>query len=291
MRRLFAVTALLAAVLAGCGDDGDPDAAPEEDSTEQSSSQDAGDITRVELTAKDFSFDVDDSIVGGVVEFDYTNAGAEPHFAGLVKMAPGKTIDDLKNFFGGPPAGPPPFEEIGGLPTTDPGASGNQTLDLEPGDYAFFCAIPSPDGVPHVAKGMVQPLTVTEPDAGADAELPEADVSMTGQDFAYGTLPTFEAGESTVEFKNQGQQLHEINLVELKGDTTVDEFLGWLASPAGPPPGRLLAGAAINPGASTTTRLDLQADKRYAFICAIPDPADGKPHFTKGMKTESFTPQ
>jgi hypothetical protein len=33
-------------------------------------------------------------------------------------------------------------------------------MNLTPGNYALICLIPSPDGVPHVAKGMMVPIEV-----------------------------------------------------------------------------------------------------------------------------------
>jgi hypothetical protein len=43
-----------------------------------------------------------------------------------------------------------------------PGAPPAQfTVSLEPGNYAWYCLIPGPDGVPHMMKGMTAPMAVT----------------------------------------------------------------------------------------------------------------------------------
>jgi hypothetical protein len=42
------------------------------------------------------------------------------------------------------------------------------TLNLEAGTYVLACFIPSPDGVPHLAKGMLMPIQVSPVSRGAD---------------------------------------------------------------------------------------------------------------------------
>jgi plastocyanin len=275
------VPAVLVVGLAGCGND-DKSASP---ATTRATRPAA-----VAITAREYAFDVPASIAGGVVSLRFTNSGNEPHFAGIVRLAPGRTAADAMAFFSGPPSGPPPFEEVGGLPTTDPQGTGNQQLVLEPGSYALFCTLPAPDGVPHTAKGMVAAFTVTE--ATGPASLPATGARITGRDFAFSDPPAFTAGDNTVTLANEGSQLHEINLVELPPGKTLDDLRAWFGAtggPAGPPPARFLSGAAIKPGAATTTRLTLEAGHTYALICAIPDPSDGKPHVLKGMATGPFT--
>lgn len=277
--RVTAAFAILlgAVMLIGCGES-EPDE-PSATPTEQSA-------TQVTVAAEDFSFDAPATLAGGLVELTYTNRGQEPHFAGFAKAAPGKTYEDVKAALTAPPsdtppAGPPPFEEFAGAPTADPGAGGNMTFNLDPGTYAFFCSIPSPDGISHAAKGMVKELTVT---GGTDGALPQADVTVVATDFAFDSTPTLKAGANVVGLRNDGKQLHEINLVELAPDKTVEDVVAWYRQPSGPPPMRSLSGIAVKPGAEGTTTLDLQEGSTYAFICAIPDVlSDFAPHVTKGM--------
>lgn len=271
MKRLLLGLALVALTAAACGGDNGATTVK---------------ATKVEITARDYSFTVPDSFKGGLVEFRYTNAGQEPHFASLIKTAAGKTEADVKQFFSGPPAGPPPFEEIAALATAQPGATGNMTLNIEPGQYAFFCAISSPDGIPHVAKGMFKPVTVTEGETGT---LPAAVGTIIARNFSYDGVPTLRAGENVVALKNEGTQIHEINLVEFQPGKTIGDVIAWLANPAGPPPAQFLSGAAIRPGGTATTTLSLRAGSTYAFLCAIPDPSDGKSHYTKGMVSQTLT--
>lgn len=160
------------------------------------------------------------------------------------------------------------------------------TVNIPAGSYLLFCTIPSPDGTPHAAKGMVESLTVTE---GEQSALPESVGTITATDFAFSQPPPLEPGSNVVRLRNQGQQLHEINLVEPAPGKTVDDVVAWYGQPSGPPPMRSLGGVAVKPGEDGTAVLDLEAGHAYAFICAIPDTrGDFALHVTKGMFTDPF---
>ena len=284
MRRLKVLLAagVLLFAATGCGDDDNGDAAGDDTTSE---------ATVVEVTAKDYAFVVPATIEGGTIEMNYKNEGMEPHFAAFAKAADGKTFADVKAALtaapGAPASGPPPFSEWAGSPTADPGGSGTLTFDLPAGTYALFCAIPSPDGVPHAVKGMVSEVTVT---AGEPVELPEAAGTITAADFSLSAPPDLEAGENVVKLRNEGKQLHEINLIELPAGKTVADVTAWAAAPAGPPPNKSLSGVAVAPGQEGTTTINLTAGRTYAFVCLIPDVlGDFKAHITKGMATKSFT--
>ncbi len=285
LKIIFTVV-LAASLLVGC------DRPNDRNTTERPSSDEERPPAKVNLVADDYSFDSPATISGGVVEFSYTNRGKEPHFAGLARVAPGKSFEDVKAVMTAPtsavpPAGPPPFEDFAGIPTADPGAGGKMTLNLPAGKYAFFCLIPSPDGVSHAAKGMMKELSVSEGTAGS---LPKSDVTVVAKDFVFDRVPVAKAGDNIVRLRNEGQQLHEINLVELIPGKTVDDVVAWNSRPSGPPPMRSLAGAAIGPGDEATATMNLRAGRTYAFICAILDVrGDFAPHLTKGMFTQPFT--
>ena len=282
--KVLLAAAVLLFAAAACGDDDDSD-------------DSAGDTltalpTDLDVTAQDYSFDVPATIKGGTIDMNYKNAGKEPHFAAFAKVADGKTFADAKAALSAPPsstppAGPPPFTEWAGAPTANPGGSGKQSFNLPAGTYALFCSIPSPDGVSHAAKGMVAEVTVTE---GTPGDLPEAVGTITGTDFAYTALPELKAGSNVVKLRNDGKQLHEINLVELQPGKTVADITEWAKSESGPPPAGFFSGVAVKPGEEGTTEIRLTAGSTYAFICAIPDTlGDFVPHIVKGMATPAFT--
>jgi hypothetical protein len=57
---------------------------------------------------------------------------------------------------------------FGGPGALSPLKSGEVTLDLAAGSYVLACFIASPDGAPHLAKGMLKPLS----EHGQQSELP-----------------------------------------------------------------------------------------------------------------------
>lgn len=301
MRRTVGVLTavfLTAGVLVACdGADEDKEAsvATETVATEPAASEEPTaqvSPVRVNITGKEYDFDVPAVIRGGLVEISFANSGQEPHFAGLAKVAQGRTFADVKAALTAPPSappppGPPPFEDFGGAATIAPGGRDKIAFNLPAGTYALFCQIPSPDGVPHTAKGMISEVTVTE---GTDGRLPASVATITATDFALNPLPTLKAGTNVVRLRNDGKQVHEISLVELGPGKKVEDVLAWYQQPAGPPPVRYAGGVATKPGEEATTELELEAGPTYAFICEIPDfLGDFKPHVTKGMITQEFT--
>ena len=85
---------------------------------------------------------------------------------------------------------------------------------LQPGNYAMVCFVPGPDGIPHIAKGMARPLTVTA-GAGATAAEPEADVVMKLVDYDFELSKPIPAGRHTIRIDNAGPQEHEVVIVKL----------------------------------------------------------------------------
>ncbi len=246
--------------------------------------------SKLAVVATDYSFEGPSTTRGGLVELTYSNRGKEPHFAALVKATGGATFPEVKAALmaaRGGPAGPPPFERFGGAPTADPGATPTRMMfNLPAGTYALFCAIPSPDGMPHIAKGMIREITVSE---GPPGELEESVGTVSATDFSFTDVPELAPGKSVLKLRNEGNQLHEINLIELRADATVGEAAAWLTRPSGPPPHRSLSGVAVKPGEEATVEFDLAPGNQYTFVCIIPDlRGDLAPHVAKGMSTPAF---
>ncbi len=299
-RALGALTAglLAVAVLAACGGreekeraaPGTTEAVVTEKVTREEPTAEVA-ATRIDITGRDYAFDVPPTIEGGLVEISFSNAGREPHFAGMSKVAPGRTFNDVRAALTAPPAaapppGPPPFEDFGGASTIEPGSRTKIALNLPVGTYALYCTIPAPDGTSHAAKGMISQVTVTE---GTEGKLPASVATIKTVDFSFDPVPPLRVGTNVVRLRNEGKQVHELNLVELGPGKKVEDILAWHRQPAGPPPVRYLGGVAIRPGKEATTELDLKAGSTYAFVCEIPDfLGDFKLHVTKGMYTQAF---
>lgn len=88
------------------------------------------------------------------------NQGTKPHELNIVRLASGKSAQDVLTFFRSP-SGPPPFEEAGGMATLAPGSSGWIVMHLEPGNYAALSIVPDPrTGAFQLTEGLLTTFTV-----------------------------------------------------------------------------------------------------------------------------------
>jgi len=237
----------------------------------------------VTMTAKDFAFDAPAQIPGGAVTLQIQNNGKEVHQAQLVRLEGGKTGQDLMAAL--KKHGPPPawMKFVGGPNAIAPGHEVSATSVLEPGQYAWLCFIPSPDGVMHAAKGMVRPFEVTAVPSGAATSLPETDVTIKLVDFDFQSSQPLTPGRHSIMVENAGPQAHEIVLVKLAPGKTIQDFATWAESMKGPPPAEPVGGVGVlENGMRATFTVDLTAGD-YGLICFVPDPKDGKMHLEHGM--------
>jgi hypothetical protein len=241
----------------------------------------AAKVNVVRVTGEDFKFDAPDEIPAGLTEFRFLNKGPALHHMAVLKLADGKTIDDLHAALANP--GPPPkwVKEYGGPNAPAPGVEGNATLMLEPGNYVLICFVDI-GGPPHFTKGMVRALRVVPAAAPTPSSL-EADATLELFDYNFKLSSPIRAGTRIIKVHNVGQQHHEIELVQLAPGATVSQMMTWIAKMEGPPPGKALGGVAgMDTGMSQYFTADFQPGN-YALICFLPDAKDGKPHFAHGM--------
>ena len=120
------------------------------------------------VSAVEYSFSADD-LKAGEQTLQLENKGGTWHHFLASKLKDGATIDQAKKFLEseGQGGGPPPFDiENNAIESSviDAGKSELVTANLEPGRYAFFCFISdkATGGPPHVVKGMVSEVEVSE---------------------------------------------------------------------------------------------------------------------------------
>ena len=152
MRRLPTTAVLIAAALlaAGCGSD--------DDETSGTTAASGGEA--VELTATEYAFDPSTVSLdaAGKVTFTVSNEGEETH----ALEVEGNGVEEET-------------ESIA------PGDSGTLTVELEPGEYEFYCPI---DG--HKDEGMEGTLVVGGSSAGAGTSTGESDTTDTTESGSYG---------------------------------------------------------------------------------------------------------
>ena len=122
------------------------------------------------ITLNEFKFGVPAGFTGkGLV--DVSNVGKQVHELVILKLNPGKTLNDAKGFLltppgTPPPAGPPPFSAIpglGGVTGLSPGQHAWLQMNLTPGNYVLLCFFPDTSnnlGLPHALKGMTAEFTI-----------------------------------------------------------------------------------------------------------------------------------
>lgn len=113
------------------------------------------------VTMVDFAFAPSTPFTAGHHVVKVVNDGKQPHEFEVIKLGPGKTMDDLGRW-GQTYKGPLPGTSLGGAAPMAPGDVEYIPLDLTPGDYAILCFVVDPAShMPHLAKGMVLPFTIS----------------------------------------------------------------------------------------------------------------------------------
>ena len=234
----------------------------------------------VKVAAKEYKFEMPDTISAGPTLFKFTNNGSQLHHMTIVRFEQGKTLADFTSL----PPGPLPTWAVflGGPNSPMPhGGQVEDVVDLKPGNYAAFCFIPGPDGKPHWMHGMLKAFTVTP--ARKIGSKPTSDLTLTLLDyvFRFSTPPT--AGHHVIRVVNKGTQIHEAEIFRLQPGKKGEDVLAWVESGMkGPPPGAPVAGVTGEAPEYENYLAINFTHGHYALICFMPT-KDGKTHANLGM--------
>jgi uncharacterized cupredoxin-like copper-binding protein len=113
------------------------------------------------MTLTDYDFTTSTPLTAGTRTIRIENNGTQTHEVEIVRLDPGKKVDDVlewaKSY-----KGPPPGVPIGGISGIGKGQHGFFTVTLTPGDYGLICFIPdSKDGKPHFMHGMKKDFKIS----------------------------------------------------------------------------------------------------------------------------------
>ena len=281
MRTYLALATIVAAVTACAGDKAGKTAA---ESTAIAPVVSAAPQT-ITITARNFAYDAPDTVSAGMVTIKLVNQGPDLHHVQLIHLTDGKTAADLEAGLktmkpGSPP--PPWAHDVAGPNSPVPGGEQSIMEQLAPGNYAIACFIPGADGVPHVMKGMIRPLTVT-PATTAAAPAPTADINVTMTDYAWQITPEITAGKHIIKIENAAEQSHEMFIAMLAPGKKPGDLATWVEKQVGPPPGKPIGGiSGMAKGAVVYLPVDLEPGE-YGIFCFLPDAKDGKMHVAHGM--------
>lgn len=274
------ITALGLLTAAACRPDRPPAPAAGGDGAPATAAPPANVVTFI---ARDYGFEGPAQIPAGATMFRLDNQGKELHQLVITRLDEGRTYDSLLAALRKP--GPPPrwMHLVGGPNASRPGATSNATEKLAEGHYAVLCFIPSADGIPHMAKGMIAPLEVTAATGPAAREVP-ADLTVTLTDYGFDLPTTITAGSHVIKVKNAGPQPHELVIVKLDPGKSVKDIEAWeRGGEKGAPPVSPLGGVApMMADESGQFTVDL-APGDYVLLCFVPDMHDGKAHLIHGM--------
>jgi hypothetical protein len=276
---VLAALAIASVAAVGCGDD-------DEDSG-------GDDTSKVTITATggegSQTFEVDPGdLIAGAAEIELVNDSETPVDGQLGYVSGDYTEEEVAEQFSNAVTGRKPVEDWfqggGGPGTTEPGATGSVTQDLQPGTYYVLPGNDLPE--PPLAK-----FTVAD---GDGADLPETDGTVTAVDYSF-SGDGLTAGSNEVTLQNDGEQWHHFLAAKLKDDATIEqaqEFLQSEGQGGGPPPfeGDVEAGNAVEStvmegGTSQVVTAEFEPGT-YAFFCFIADKQGGPPHVVKGMVSE-----
>lgn len=114
----------------------------------------------VRMVLRDYAYDITPSIRAGLRTVRVENVADQPHEVFIVKLAPGKTAQDMLRWIG-TGEGTPPGTPVSGTTLLTKGEVNFLTIDFEPGEYALLCFVPDAgDGREHVSHGMVRQITI-----------------------------------------------------------------------------------------------------------------------------------
>lgn len=270
----------LVALLAACAT---KDASKSANASDSTATVTAAKPHQMTVTATDFKFDAPDEVPSGMMTIHLVDNGAELHHVAFIKLTDGKTVADIEQAMKTQAPMPSWAVDYGGVNPPHPGGGmATTTQMLEPGNYALMCFVPSADGIPHFAKGMVRPLTVTASKDGS-TPAPAADIDMTLNNYSFTTSKPITAGRHTIKIENAASQSHELVIARLAPGKKAEDLPAWVEKQVGPPPGEPIGGVpALAKGATAFVTVNFTPGD-YAFVCFLPDAKDGKPHFTHGM--------
>jgi hypothetical protein len=115
----------------------------------------------VKLTMFEWNFTLEGPLNAGRRTIRVENKGQFEHQVSIVRLLPGRGIDQAVKWAENP-SGPPPFEGVGGTTNLARERSVNLTVDLLPGDYVLLCTTYNPLSKQlHSHHGMIKQIRVT----------------------------------------------------------------------------------------------------------------------------------
>lgn len=221
---------------------------------------------------------IPDAIPAGLRRVTIENAGADWHASIIRRLQDDVTMEQFVAAFQENPFESLPLTVQLGGPDLPPGAVVETAFDFTPGQYVVVDNWTAPP--------RMQPFTVTPGDT-ADDPAPEAAVTVEMREHEFVMPATLAAGRQWWEFRNTGDTVHQVGIIRLAPDATVDDIVAWLDSEDGPPPWDDIAfWNVMSPGEASWGEIELPPGD-FLVLDFLPDFAnDGAANFALGMLKE-----
>lgn len=261
----------------------------------------------IEITGKEYSFDVPSTIRGGFVEVDFRNRGKLKHEAAFFKLDPQAPRDQFINDLRVAEKDEGPIAQYIKpyvLSTkARPGKGYTARLSLPAGSYYLVCTLSDADSrkqkedgqggedlaLPsHYEQGMIKQVTVTGPSKVA---FPKSEAVITGKDYSF-DVAGLKTGNNEILFRNDGPaEIHMAAVLEFpkgvdeaKARETFSAFVSGEQPPPGTPePKDVAFGGLFEPGGGSIFFANFKKGRVYALACFTHDRAGGPSHVAKGM--------
>jgi hypothetical protein len=241
---------------------------------------DAG--TTIDVVANDegitSSVLADSELSGGITTFNFTNDRADGDFGPTIaRLNDGVTLDALLEAATSEDSmSAMPLITLYGSSWLQPGNSITYETYLIPGNYVLLKQ-------ESTSIDDVIPFAVAEDDT-ATAELPNADIDLSLQDFAFVLPDTIAAGDNVWRITNDGEQWHEVTVIPVPDGSTSTDILNLIHDENNDEePEVTFQFGPISSGIEVWTSLDLTPGT-YVALCFLPDvEGDYTAHFDKGM--------
>jgi uncharacterized cupredoxin-like copper-binding protein len=274
--------ALLLGTAAACG--GSADAGDAGTTSGGSTGVAAAADNDLTITTQGMGYVISGSPQPGHIDITFDNPDEVAHEAQIVRLADGKTVEDLLADLqaGGEQAAAAdlagdPDSMTYGTPAMLYGGQSTEVVSdtIDPGTYAVLCFLPGPDGMPHVAMGMAAQFTVAGDEVTATPD-PDGTVGLADDGI---TLPDG-FGSGTYAVTNTGTTPHSFSLASLQGP--LDALFAYVGGqfaqnqPIDGGPGALVGGVTtLAPGQTAYLVLDLPAG-HYGYVSTVQgeDPSD-----------------
>ena len=191
------------------------------------------------LVDTDYAFELAGQTIARLTLITLENKGTELHHARLMQLTAGQTSETFQSAMGQSPEaifGLGRF--VGGPSAAEPGGKTQVILNLGPGQYGALCFVENPDGMPHLANGMVLAFEVAAAGTPIATVEPQATGTVVMRDFAFELPAQIAAGPQVWEVVNEGPQPHGIVLLKLAPGMTPEQLRGMLLAPPASPEAR-----------------------------------------------------